>query len=161
MCFRDDNRQEERHTVRLWRGQVVPSRGVLPQLPQGGLQSPVPTVRVSSTEPRKKKPVVCMYMCICSYLPILNAFTQINIPIPPSPNTNSSIFVACYLFQDHILCTNFLFPLYISYPSLLKYRPPSHSNQRDNPLFLHANFSQIDITFPQQFKQSINLSMYM
>lgn len=102
-----------------------------------------------------------MYMCICSYLPILNAFTQINIPIPPSPNTNSSIFVACYLFQDHILCTNFLFPLYISYPSLLKYRPPSHSNQRDNPLFLHANFSQIDITFPQQFKQSINLSMYM
>lgn len=96
LCFRDDNRQEERHTVRLWGGQVVPSRGVLPKLPQGGLQSPVPTVRVSSTEPRKKQPVVCMYMSICSYLPILNTLTRIFIPIPPSLNTNSSIFVACH-----------------------------------------------------------------
>lgn len=98
-----------------------------------------------------------MYMCICSYLPILNAFTRINIPIPPSPNTNSSIFVACYLFQDHILCSNFLFPLYLSCQSLLKYRPLSHSNQRDNPLFFHSIFLQIDITFLQYFKQSIYL----
>lgn len=107
-----------------------------------------------------------MYMYICSYLPILNTLTRIFIPIPPSLNTNSSIFVACHFprkfwFQDHILCSNFLIPMYLSCPSLLKYRPLSHSNQRDNPLFLHANFSQIDITFLQYFKQSINLSMYM
>lgn len=103
-----------------------------------------------------------MYMCICSYLPILNTLTRIFIPIPPSLNTNSIIFVACHFprkfwFQDHILCSNFLIPMYLSCPSLLKYRPLSHSNQRDNPLFLHANFSQIDITFLQYFKQSIYL----
>lgn len=93
-----------------------------------------------------------MYMCICSYLPILNTLTRIFIPIPPSLNTNSSIFVACHFprkfwFQDHILCSNFLIPMYLSCPSLLKYRPLSHSNQRDNPLFLHANFCKLILPF--------------
>lgn len=92
--------------------------------------------------------VTCNYM----YLSILYTFIRIYTTAPPSPSAKSSIFVARHfprklMIQDRVLCTcsNFLFPL--SYPYLLRYRP--------HPIpFLHATFSQIDITFPQYCRLS-------
>lgn len=91
------------------------------------------------TEPRKNLRNWSLYN---SYFPNLHTFTRLYIPIPPSPNAKKHFcgtpFSRKLMFQDHIMCSYFLFPL--SYTSLLRYRLPSLSNQRDNLLFLHATF---------------------